>query len=218
MAASSSSCFSLLLVKSQSSNNTKMAEIAHYFSATTLICGGYFTQPPQQKQAPIDQTTDCRSLINCSVMVDCGSDLVVRNAAPEAAATVDLLSSFSLPSIPGISDSPLIALIAGLTVGLPFVIQRLLTLTKEIDMAAETVEKIADAVGKVADEVDKAAEGIAESLPEGGLKKMVHVIEDLAEETAKDAQKVEDLMDKVEELDDKLEAFLEKQSKGPGKA
>ncbi|KAL7150180.1 hypothetical protein ABFS83_05G093000 [Erythranthe nasuta] len=201
MAASSSSCFSLLLVKSQNFKQHKNGGDSSLF---------------------LRNNTNLRRLLHTAT-TKTGSnrshkDLIVRNAAPEAAATVDLLSSFSLPSIPGISDSPLIALIAGLTVGLPFVIQRLLTLTKEIDMAAETVEKIADAVGKVAEEVDKAAEGIAESLPEGGLKKMVHVIEDLAEETAKDAQKVEDLMDKVEELDDKLEAFLEKQSKGPGKA
>ncbi|KAK6130145.1 hypothetical protein DH2020_036124 [Rehmannia glutinosa] len=89
---------------------------------------------------------------------------------------------------------------------------------EEIDTAAQTVEKIADTVGKVAEEVDKAAEDIAEALPEGGLKKVVSFVEDLAEETTKEAQRVEDLMDKVEELDDKLEAFLEKQSKGTEKA
>lgn len=64
-------------------------------------------------------------------------------------------------------------------------------------MAAETVEKIADTVGKVAKEVDKATEDLAEALPEGGLKQVVSFVEDLAEEAAKDAQKVEDLMDKV---------------------
>lgn len=85
-------------------------------------------------------------------------------------------------------------------------------------MAAETVEKIADTVGKVAAEVDKAAEEMAEALPEGGLKKMVSFVEDLAEETTKDAQMVEDLMDKVEELDDKLDAILKQQSKGTDKA
>lgn len=60
-------------------------------------------------------------------------------------------------------------------------------------MAAQTVEKIADAVEKVAEEVDKAAEDIADALPEGGLKSVVRFVEGLA----KDAQKVEDLMDKV---------------------
>ncbi|KAL0393410.1 UNVERIFIED_CONTAM: hypothetical protein Slati_4307200, partial [Sesamum latifolium] len=124
--------------------------------------------------------------------------LVVRNATPEAAG--DLLSSFfSLPGIPGLphlGDNPWLAGAVGLFVAVPLMLQRLLTLTKEVDMAAQTVEKIADVVGKVADEVDKAAEEIAEALPEGGLKQVVHFVEDLAEETAKDAQKVEDLMDK----------------------
>lgn len=142
--------------------------------------------------------------------------VIVRNATPEAAG--DLFSSFPIPgfSLPG--DNPWIAGIAGLLVTVPFLVQRLLTLTKEVDMAAETVEKIADTVGKVAAEVDKAAEEMAEALPEGGLKKMVSFVEDLAEETTKDAQMVEDLMDKVEELDDKLDAILKQQSKGTDKA
>ncbi|CAI9754852.1 unnamed protein product [Fraxinus pennsylvanica] len=103
--------------------------------------------------------------------------------------------------------------VAGVMVTLPFFAQRLLTLTREVDLAAETVEKIADSVGKVAEEVDKAAENIAEALPEGGLKNVVNLVEDLAEESAKDAQKVEDLMDKVEELDNKVEAYFKNQSK-----
>ncbi|KAK4400522.1 hypothetical protein Sango_1158300 [Sesamum angolense] len=142
--------------------------------------------------------------------------VIVRNATPEAAG--DLLSSFSIPgfSLPG--DNPWITGIAGLLVTVPFLVQWLLTLTKEVDLAAETVEKIADTVGKVAEEVDKAAEEIAEALPEGGLKKMVSFVEDLAEETTKDAQMVEDLMDKVEELDDKLDTILKQQSKGTDKA
>ncbi|KAK6137664.1 hypothetical protein DH2020_028590 [Rehmannia glutinosa] len=142
-------------------------------------------------------------------------DLVIRKASPEVAG--DVLSTLSLPG--GFGDhNEWLAGAAGLLVTVPLMVQRLLSLTKEVDMAAQTVEKIADAVGKVAEEVDKAAEDIAEALPEGGLKKMVSFVEDLAEETAKDAQKVEDLMDKVEELDDKLEDFLNKNFKGSGKA
>ncbi|PIN23317.1 hypothetical protein CDL12_03962 [Handroanthus impetiginosus] len=142
-------------------------------------------------------------------------NLTIRNAIPEAGS--DLLSSFSLPGIPGLSflgDNPWLAGAAGLLVGVPLLIQRLLTLTKEVDMAAQTVEKIADVVEIVAEEVDKAAESLGEALPEGGLKKVVTFVEDLAEETAKDAQKVEDLMDKVEEIDEKVEEFLNKQVKG----
>lgn len=85
-------------------------------------------------------------------------------------------------------------------------------------MAAEAVEKIADTVGKVAEEVDKAAEDLMDSLPEGGLMQVVNYVEDLAEETTKEAQKVEDLMNKVEELNEKLEEILEQESKGSEKA
>ncbi|KAL6556849.1 hypothetical protein OROHE_006725 [Orobanche hederae] len=148
-------------------------------------------------------------------------DLLIRKVTPEAAG--DVVSSLSITSgIPGFSlpagDTPWLAVVAGLLVAVPLMVQRLLTLTKEVDMAAQTVEKIADTVGKVAEEVDKAAEGIAAALPDGGLKKVVRIVEGLAEETVKDAQKVEDLMDKVEELDDKLEEFLIKKFKGTDKA
>lgn len=72
------------------------------------------------------------------------------------------------------------------------------TSIEQVAIAAETVESVADAVGKVADEVDKVAEEFAEKLPEGGmLRGIVKSIEHLAEETEKDAQLVEDLMDKV---------------------
>ncbi|KAH6805539.1 hypothetical protein C2S51_030370 [Perilla frutescens var. frutescens] len=152
-------------------------------------------------------------------------DLIVRGiASPEAAADLvsssaggDLLSSFSLPTVPGLSNSPWVAGIVGLAVGVPFLIQWLLRLTKEVDLAAEMAEKIADSVGKVAEEVDKAADDLVEALPEGGLKQVVNYVEDLAEETTKEAQKVEDLMNKVEELDEKLEQLLEKESKGTEK-
>ncbi|KAG8382356.1 hypothetical protein BUALT_Bualt05G0068800 [Buddleja alternifolia] len=146
-------------------------------------------------------------------------DFVVRNATPEIAG--DVVSSFSGLGIPGLSmlgDNPWLTGIAGLMVTVPFLIQRLIAFTKEVDVAAQTIEKIADTVGKVAEEVDKAAEDMAEALPEGGLKKVVSFVEDLAEETVKDAQMVEDLMDKVEKLDDKLEEFLKKQPKGTEKA
>ncbi|XP_019174135.1 PREDICTED: uncharacterized protein LOC109169710 isoform X1 [Ipomoea nil] len=87
--------------------------------------------------------------------------------------------------------------------------------TEQVEAAAETVEKVADVVGNVAHEVDKAAEGFKENLPAGKLKDIVEAIEHVAEETAKDAQIVEDLMDKVEELDDKLEEFLHHGSNQP---
>lgn len=60
-------------------------------------------------------------------------------------------------------------------------------------MVSEAVEKIADTVGKVGDEADQ----VAEAVPEGGLNQIANFVEDLAEETTKDVQKVEDLMNKV---------------------
>ncbi|KAK4435164.1 hypothetical protein Salat_0679700 [Sesamum alatum] len=198
-ATSSSTCYNLLL------HNTK------YSATSTLQNDGhcsFLRRSYLQRSAALRRSVDNPSSHKY---------LVVRNAMPEAAG--DLLSSLSLPGIPDLSlleDNPWLTGAVGLFVAVPLMVQRLLTLTKEVDMAAQTVEKIADTVGKVADEVDKAAEEIAAALPEGGLKQVVHFVEDLAEETAKDAQKVEDLMDKVEELDDKLEAFLNKQTKSSG--
>lgn len=64
-------------------------------------------------------------------------------------------------------------------------------------MVAETAEKIANTVGKVVEEADQVVEDLAEAVPEGGLKQISSFVEDLAEETAKDDQKVEDLMNKV---------------------
>lgn len=69
---------------------------------------------------------------------------------------------------------------------------------EQVSLAAETVEKVAEAVEKVADDVDRAAEEFASKLPEGGkLRGIVESIEHIAEETEKDAQLVQDLMDKV---------------------
>ncbi|PIN12045.1 hypothetical protein CDL12_15351 [Handroanthus impetiginosus] len=199
MATSSCTCFTPLLNTSLTTSTHKNgAQICSLFPSSTNF-------QPLRKAA---RTTNCK-----------GSKNFVRNATPEAAG--DVLSSFSLPSIPGFSlpgDHPWIAGIVGLLLTVPFIVQRVLTLTKEVDMAAETVEKIADTVEKVAEEVDKAAEEIEEALPEGGLKKVVNFVEGLAEETAKDAQKVEDLMDKVEEIDDKVDTLLKKPSSETEKA
>ncbi|XP_051137781.1 uncharacterized protein LOC127255996 isoform X3 [Andrographis paniculata] len=153
---------------------------------------------------------------------DSSGELVNQNPTPEIAG--DLLSSLTshLPGIPGFhlpgGEGSWLAGIVGLCVTVPLLIQRVLSFTKEVDLAAQTVEKIADAVEHVAEEVDKVAEGIGAALPDGGLKSMVHFVEVLAEETAKDAQNVEDLMDKVEELDEKVDEFLGKKTKDTEKA
>lgn len=76
-------------------------------------------------------------------------------------------------------------------------------------MAAQTVENIADAVEKVAEKVEHAAEELEESLPEGRFKEVVHFVEHFAEETADEAEKIGDLMDKVLLfLFNKLECYI----------
>lgn len=133
-------------------------------------------------------------------------DLVVHATAE----TGDLLSGV-IPFLPT-GENSWISWAVGLGVTVPFLTARLLTVTKQVSLAAETVEKVAEAVEKVADDVDKAAEEFAAKLPEGGkLRGIVESIEHLAEETEKDAQLVQDLMDKVEEVDEKLEAFITNQ-------
>ncbi|GER44185.1 plastid-targeted protein 2 [Striga asiatica] len=196
--------------------------------AVSCWASGTLSLKPTSDTAPQTGSFPRRSKISCPpeffparIKKSLNMDLIVRKASPEVIG--DAVASFPIPGgIPGLSlpvgDNPWLAGVAGLLVVVPLMVQRLLTLTKQVDMAAQTVEKIADTVGKVAEEVDKAAENLAESLPEGSLKKVVGIVEDLAEETVKDAQKVEDLMDKVEEMDDKLEEFLNKNFKGSDKA
>nr|GLL48082.1 uncharacterized protein LOC109169710 isoform X2 [Ipomoea trifida] len=122
------------------------------------------------------------------------SRALVVHATPEVAG--DFLSGF-LPFLPSSEDNSWLAWATGLCVAIPLITARILTLSKQVEAAAETVEKVADVVGNVAHEVDKAAEDFKENLPAGKLKDIVEAIEHVAEETAKDAQIVEDLMDKV---------------------
>ncbi|KAL0314392.1 UNVERIFIED_CONTAM: hypothetical protein Sangu_2283600 [Sesamum angustifolium] len=89
-----------------------------------------------------------------------------------------------------------------LTIILPFVGNKwgpLLKFKTEVDTAIETIEEIVEVVEKVAEVVDKVAEGISDDLPDGGkLKKLVDVVEDVAEKTAQDARTVGDAIDKSE--------------------
>ncbi|KAG6416291.1 hypothetical protein SASPL_123718 [Salvia splendens] len=144
-------------------------------------------------------------------------DFVVRRATPEIAG--EIMVSNPLSGIPFIGDNPLLAGIFALTVGVPFMIQRIVAFTKQIEAASQTVEKIADTVENIADEVDKAAEELKAALPDGRLKEAVTFVEKLAENTSDGADKVSDLMDMVQEFDDKLDEFMDKdKNKGTGKA
>ncbi|KAE8099958.1 hypothetical protein FH972_017900 [Carpinus fangiana] len=99
------------------------------------------------------------------------------------------------------------------TVIIPFLGNKwgpLLKLKREIDTAADRVEAVAEAIEKVADQVDKAAEDIADDLPAGGkLKEAVTFIEHLAEQAAKDAQLVDDTIEKAEEVEKQVESWIE---------
>lgn len=69
---------------------------------------------------------------------------------------------------------------------------------EQIDSAVEIAEDVAEAVEKVAEQVEKVAEDIVDDLPGSGkLKDAATFIEHLAEETAKDAHLVDELIDKV---------------------
>ncbi|CAI9778107.1 unnamed protein product [Fraxinus pennsylvanica] len=111
------------------------------------------------------------------------------------------------------SSSPrswILGLLASLV--LPFVTHKwgpLWLLKNRMESGIETVEQIVEVVEKVAEEVDKIAEDIADDLPEGKLKNIVDIVEDVAEKTAKSADSVEHFIDKVHEAEDKVESFIE---------
>ncbi|KAL4649440.1 hypothetical protein ACB092_01G013900 [Castanea dentata] len=86
----------------------------------------------------------------------------------------------------------------------------LLKLKQEVDAVVETAEEVVEVVEKVAEEVDKVAEEISEHLPEGGkLRATAKIIEKVAERTAKDAQLVEDVIDKVEAVEKEVESLID---------
>ncbi|KAH0758898.1 hypothetical protein KY290_022391 [Solanum tuberosum] len=165
-----------------------------------------FSQPPPPTDLVFyGKVTKTRVKVIIKIVV-MYRDLVVHATAE----TGDLLSSI-VPFLPT-GENSWVNWAVGLGVTVPTITARLLKVTKQVSLAAETVEKVAEAVEKVADDVDKAAEEFAAKLPEGGkLRGIVESIEHLAEETEKDAQVVQDLMDKVEEVDEKLEAFISNQ-------
>ncbi|KAL7155776.1 hypothetical protein ABFS83_03G098900 [Erythranthe nasuta] len=98
-----------------------------------------------------------------------------------------------------------------LSIFLPFAGSKwgpLLQFKNDVDTAMETIEQIADVVEKVAEVVDEVADGISGNLPEGGrMKKVVEIVDDVAEETVKDAGTVGDAIDK--EVEGKVENIVE---------
>ncbi|KAF3966090.1 hypothetical protein CMV_009784 [Castanea mollissima] len=133
---------------------------------------------------------------------------------------MDVAVHSSIPSVPPMPSNPaspgpwklwIIGLIASAI--LPFFgikFGPLLKLKQEVDTVVETAEEVVEVVEKVAEEVDKVAEEISEHLPEGGkLRVAVKIIEKVAEKTAKDAQLVEDAIDKVEAVEKDVESLID---------
>ncbi|KAL8131093.1 uncharacterized protein LOC141711346 [Apium graveolens] len=89
----------------------------------------------------------------------------------------------------------------------------LLTWTKKLESAVQTVEDLVEEVEEMAEKVDKFAENIADDLPEGKLKKALERIENIAERVAKEADQLDNMIDKVQEAEDKLEAYIEEEQR-----
>ncbi|KAL3638878.1 hypothetical protein CASFOL_016785 [Castilleja foliolosa] len=100
-----------------------------------------------------------------------------------------------------------------ITIILPFITHKwtsFLKLKNEVETAVQTVEDIVEAVEEVTEGVEKAAEKIAEDLPEGGaFRKAVDFVEHVAERANRDAQLVDDFIDKVQEVEEKIEDYLQ---------
>ncbi|XP_059454824.1 uncharacterized protein LOC132185025 [Corylus avellana] len=132
---------------------------------------------------------------------------------PKMAVCGSVLPGAPLPSdpSPGSWKVWIFGMIA--TVIIPFLGNKwgpLLKLKREVDAAADRVEAVAEAIEKVAEQVDKVAEDIGDDLPAGGkLKEAVTVIEHLAEKAAKDAQLVDDTIEKFEEVEKQVESLIE---------
>ncbi|KAK0577337.1 hypothetical protein LWI29_031506 [Acer saccharum] len=72
----------------------------------------------------------------------------------------------------------------------------------------ETAEHVAEIVEDVAEKVEKVAEEVADHLPQGGrLKDAVTLIENVAKETAKDANLADQFIEKVEDVEREVESF-----------
>ncbi|KAL2538414.1 uncharacterized protein Fot_19805 [Forsythia ovata] len=83
-------------------------------------------------------------------------------------------------------------------------------LKKKVETALNEVEEVVEAVEKVAEEVEKVAEDLINDLPVGGkLRKAVEFVENVAERTAKDADIVDDFIDKVQEEEKEVESYVE---------
>ncbi|KAJ6709548.1 hypothetical protein OIU74_010610 [Salix koriyanagi] len=89
-----------------------------------------------------------------------------------------------------------------LSVILPFCRNKwggLLLMKDKIEAVVELADQVADIVEEVAEGVEKVADEVADHLPEGGrLKQVATFVENVARETAKDADLIDDVIEKVQ--------------------
>ncbi|XP_011074788.1 uncharacterized protein LOC105159423 isoform X2 [Sesamum indicum] len=81
----------------------------------------------------------------------------------------------------------------------------LIKLKNDVDSRVEAIEEMAETVENVAEAVDKAIDQIAHHLPkEAKLRKVMHIVEDVAEKTAKNAHIIGDVIDELQEIEEKV--------------
>ncbi|WOG98881.1 hypothetical protein DCAR_0418227 [Daucus carota subsp. sativus] len=121
------------------------------------------------------------------------------------------VSSGGLPGgLPGSWKNWLLGMVV--TVLIPLLTNKwgaLLKWTQQVESAVQTVEDIVEAVEDAAEKVEKFAEDIIEDLPEGKFKTALGRIEHVAEEVAKDAKQIDNVIDKFQEVEDKVHAYIE---------
>ncbi|CAA0827878.1 Unknown protein [Striga hermonthica] len=117
-----------------------------------------------------------------------------------------------LPSTPPPNSHPLSWIIGVLiSLMLPFFTNKwgpLWVVKNRIENAVQRVEDVVEAVEKVAGKIDEIAEDIADDLPQGKLKDLVEMVENVAEKTAKTADSLDNVIDKAQEAEDRLEEIV----------
>ncbi|KAJ6939519.1 hypothetical protein NC651_005848 [Populus alba x Populus x berolinensis] len=137
--------------------------------------------------------------------------LYARNTKMEMAVYSSLGTGPAHPSAP----SPWKGWVLGMLISiiLPFCRNKwgaLLLIKDKVEEVVEIADQVADIVEEVAEEVGKVADEVADHLPEGGkLQQVATFIENVAKETAKDANVVDEIIEKVEGVEKEVEEAVE---------
>ncbi|KAL5697773.1 hypothetical protein ACHQM5_028890 [Ranunculus cassubicifolius] len=124
-----------------------------------------------------------------------------------------------VPSVPSGSSFPGWVLLTIIPMLIPLLtgggkVGALKVLKNRVDSTLATVATIAEQIEDVAETVDKIADEVVDHLPQGSkLRKIVEMIDVVAETTVKGADYAEDLLQKVDDMGDAVEAMLEESSK-----